>query len=456
MDLFASANQEAKQDAAPLALRMRPKTLAEFEAQHHIVGAGSLLRRAIEADRLQSIILYGPPGTGKTTLATIIANQTEAKFVSLNAVMAGVNDIKRVVEQAKNDLTYYGTKTILFIDEIHRFNKAQQDALLPFVEKGVVTLIGATTENPMFTVNKALLSRSRIFALEALPEESMERLLLRAVADGERGLGSYQAQVMPEAMQHIIQVANGDARSALNALELAVLTTAPDSDGVRRITLAVAEQAIQRRRINYTKGGDEHYDVISAFIKSIRGSDPQAAVYWLARMIYAGEDPEFIARRLMISAAEDVGLADPNAMTVAVSAAQALERLGLPEGRIPLAEATVYLALAPKSNSAYAALNQALEVVEKGLDQGVPTHLRDGSNGGNERLGLGRGYIYPHDYPGHWVAQEYLPKPLQGMRFYRPGSEGQEKEMAENWRRRSDVATEPVDESKDTKSTDPE
>lgn len=436
MDLFDSANQQVKHEAAPLALRMRPTTFAEFEAQHHIVGEGSLLRRAIEADRLQSLILYGPPGSGKTTLASIIANHTRSNFVTINAVMAGVNDIRQVVEQARNDLNYYGRRTILFIDEIHRFNKAQQDALLPFVEKGIVILIGATTENPMFTVNKALLSRSRIFALEPLPPQSVRRLLERALTDKERGLGQYRAVVDEEAMQHFIQVANGDARSALNALELAVLTTAPGEDGQRHITVQVAEQAIQRRRLNYTKGGDEHYDVISAFIKSIRGSDPQAAIYWLARMIYAGEDPEFISRRLIISAAEDIGLADPAALTVAVSAAQALERLGMPEGRIPLAEATVYLALAPKSNSAYKALDEALQAVENGQDEGVPNHLRDGSNGGYERLGLGRGYLYPHDYPRHFVKQDYLPESLKGASFYRPGSEGRERDLVQLWRGR--------------------
>ncbi|NLV91810.1 MAG: AAA family ATPase [Firmicutes bacterium] len=436
MDLFASANDKAKQDAAPLAVRMRPKDFAEFEAQHHIVGEGSLLRRAIEADRLQSMILYGPPGTGKTTLAEIVAQQTKARFVSLNAVMAGVKDIKAVVTEAENELTYYGRKTILFIDEIHRFNKAQQDALLPFVEKGVVILIGATTENPMFTVNKALLSRSRIFQLHPLPQDAMKRLLHRALTDTDKGLGQYRAQVDPQALEHIIQVAGGDARSALNALELAVLTTAPGGDGNRHITLEIAEQAIQRRRVNYTKDGDEHYDVISAFIKSIRGSDPQAAIYWLARMLYAGEDPEYIGRRLLISAAEDIGLADPAALGVAVSAVQAFERLGMPEGRIPLAQATIYLALAPKSNSAYLALDAALQAVEQGTDDGVPNHLRDGSSGGMERLGLGRGYLYPHDYPNHWVDQEYLPEGLQGQCFYHPSTQGEEKKLAQVWQER--------------------
>lgn len=436
MDLFSSAISDAKNESEPLAVRMRPRTLDEFEAQDQIVGPGSLLRRAIEADRLQSLILYGPPGSGKTTLASIIANMTKANFVTLNAVMAGVADIRQVVEQAKSDLKYYGRKTILFIDEIHRFNKAQQDALLPFVEKGVVILIGATTENPMFTVNKALLSRSRIFALQALPDESVRRLLLRALQDEERGLGKYHAEVTEEALAHLVSVANGDARSALNALEIAVLTTAPDEDNRRRITLEIAEQAIQRRRLDYTRGGDEHYDVISAFIKSIRGSDPQAAVYWLARMLYAGEDPAFIARRLMISAAEDIGLADPMALTVAVSAAQAVERLGLPEGRIPLAEAAVYLALAPKSNSAYLSIDAALREVEKGVAAPVPNHLRDGSNGGDKRLGIGVGYKYPHDYPHHWVDQAYLPDELAEAEFYRPGAEGAEKALAEQWQRR--------------------
>lgn len=436
MDLFSTANAELLRQSEPLAVRMRPRTLEEFEAQEHIVGPGSLLRRAIEADRLQSLILYGPPGSGKTTLASIIANMTEANFVTLNAVMSGVADIRQVVEKAESDLRYYQKKTILFIDEIHRFNKAQQDALLPFVEKGTIILIGATTENPMFTVNKALLSRSRIFALQPLPRESVRRLLLRALKDEERGLGRYRAEITEEALEHLVTVANGDARSALNALEIAVLTTAPDATNTRRITLEIAEQAIQQRRLDYARGGDEHYDVVSAYIKSIRGSDPQGAVYWLARMLYAGEDPAFIARRLVISAAEDVGLADPMALTVAVSAAQAVERIGMPEGRIPLAEATIYLALAPKSNSAYLAVDAALREVERGVAAPVPMHLRDGSNEGDKHLGLGVGYKYPHDYPHQWVEQAYLPEELANAEFYRPGTEGREKAMADLWLQR--------------------
>ncbi|KKM09242.1 ATPase AAA [Clostridiales bacterium PH28_bin88] len=427
MDLFEAHRQEQLARTAPLALRMRPRTLDEFVGQEEIVGHGKLLRRAIEADQLSSLILYGPPGTGKTTLARIIANTTRAHFHQLNAVTAGIADLRQVIQEARERMGMYQRRTILFIDEIHRFNKAQQDALLPAVEEGTVVLIGATTENPFFEVNTALVSRSRIFRLRSLSDGEIRLLLERALADGERGLGHFKVEVTPEAMNHWVLVAAGDGRSALNALELAVLTTAPGPDGVRRITLEVAEDSIQRRCVLYDKSGDQHYDVVSAFIKSMRGSDPDATLYWLARMVYAGEDPAFIARRIMIHAAEDVGLADPQALLVATAAAQAVERVGFPEGRIILAEAALYVALAPKSNAVVKGIDGAMHAVEKGDTGPVPVHLRDASYKGAKALGHGAGYKYPHDYPGGRVPQQYLPDPITGRKFYHPSGYGKEK-----------------------------
>lgn len=428
MNLFEQTMEKNMVQSAPLALRMRPRTLAEFEEQTSIVGAGTLLRRLIESDRLMSAIFYGPPGTGKTTLAMIIAGITKAHFQTINAVMAGVADIRRVVDGAKERRSLYNEKTILFIDEIHRFNKAQQDALLPFVENGLITLIGSTTENPMFAVNRPLLSRSQLYHFALLSRDALRHLLLRALQDADRGLGAYQAIVEPEALDHLADIANGDARSGLNALELAVLTTPPDSGGVRRINLAVAEEAIQQRVLGYNRT-DEHYDVTSAFIKSMRGSDPQATLYWLARMLYAGEDPKFICRRIMIHAAEDVGLADPQALILATSAALVVERIGMPEARIVLAEAALYIATAPKSNSVKAGIDAALSEVENNRAEPVPPHLRGTGYKGAAALGHGKGYLYPHHYPGRYVKQSYLPDNIEGKIFYEPSDNGQESEI---------------------------
>ncbi|HEY8487894.1 MAG TPA: AAA family ATPase [Thermaerobacter sp.] len=429
-DLFSRAAEERARREAPLAERMRPRSLDEFIGQQHLVGPGRLLRRAIEADRLGSIILWGPPGSGKTTLARIIAQTTRAHFEPLNAVTAGVGDLRRVVEQARERRALEGRSTVLFVDEVHRWNRAQQDALLPHLESGLVALIGATTENPYFACVPPLVSRARIFRLEPLADEDVRRLLLRALEDPERGLGMYRVEVEPAALEHLVRVAGGDARSALNALELAVLTTPPGEDGVRRITLAVAEESIQRRALAYDPTGDEHYDHMSALIKSIRGSDPDAAVYWLARMLYAGEDPRTIARRLLVHAAEDVGLADPRALQVAAAAATAAEQVGMPEARIPLAEAVLYLATAPKSNAVIKAIDAAWKAVEERAIAGVPRHLRDAHYRGARALGHGRGYRYPHDYPGHFVRQQYLPDELLGARFYEPSDQGYEGRLA--------------------------
>jgi len=435
VDLFDYARGQMLHKEAPLAARMRPRTLAEVVGQEHIIGPGRLLRRAIEADQLSSLIFYGPAGSGKTTLARVIANTTKAHFEQINAVTSGVADLRRVMDEARQRRGMHGIKTILFIDEIHRFNKAQQDALLPAVEDGTIILIGATTENPFFEVNPALVSRSRIFRLEPLSDDNVRELLARALRDEERGLGRYRVEIASEAIDHLVRVAAGDARSALNALELAVLTTPPDEDGVRRIDLAVAAESIQRRALAYDKNGDQHYDTISAFIKSMRGSDPDAALYWLARMIYAGEDPLFIARRIVICAAEDVGLADPQALVVATAAYQAVHAVGMPEGRIPLAEATVYVATAPKSNAAYLGIERALADVEERRISGVPIHLRDASYKGAERLGHGKGYRYAHDYPEHYVEQDYLPPELADARYYEPGELGHEADVAARLRR---------------------
>ncbi|PKM80922.1 MAG: AAA family ATPase [Firmicutes bacterium HGW-Firmicutes-14] len=439
MDLFEASRQEKMKKEAPLAVRMRPRTLAEFVGQEHIVGKGKLLRRAIEADQLSSVIFYGPPGTGKTTLAKVIANTTKAFFEQLNAVISGVADIKEVVKNARDRLGMYNQRTILFIDEIHRFNKSQQDALLPFVEDGTVILVGATTENPYFEVNPPLLSRSRVFGFKNLTDREIAGLIRRTINDEERGLGRYSVDLKEEALNHIVDIANGDARSALNAIELAVLTTPPNQEGVREITVEVAEESIQKRVVRYDKAGDRHYDVISAFIKSLRGSDPDAAIHWLARMIYAGEDPRFIARRMIVHAAEDVGMADPNALVVAMAAAHALEYVGMPEARLPLAEAAVYIATAPKSNAVIKAIDGALSDIEKKNPGDVPPHLRDSHYKGASKLGHGQGYKYPHHFDGSYVEQQYLPDELKGTRYYIPSDSGLEKEIKKRLEKRDNI-----------------
>jgi putative ATPase len=434
MDLFEHSRREQIKREAPLAARMRPRTLEEFVGQEPIVGEGRLLRRAIEADRLfSSIILWGPPGTGKTTLAMIIAHRTKSHFDTISAVMAGVKDIRQLVKAARDRRGMYGQRTIVLVDEIHRFNKAQQDALLPHVEDGTIILIGATTENPYFEVIGPLVSRSRIFQLKPLSEDELRWVLERALTDQERGYGKRKIRVDEEALAHLVRIAGGDARIALNALELAVESTPPDGQAIVHVDLKVAEDSIQRRALLYDKDGDAHYDTISAFIKSLRGSDPDAALYWLAKMIYAGEDPRFIVRRMIIFASEDVGLADPQALTVATSAAQALEWVGLPEAQYNLAEAAIYLATAPKSNSA-GAYFKALADVEKEGKVEVPDHLKDATRDG-QALGHGKGYKYPHNYPGHHVRQQYLPDELQGRRYYKPGELGYEQEIAKRLKR---------------------
>lgn len=432
MDIFEYMREQNMQNESPLASRLRPNTLEEVVGQQHIIGKDKLLYRAIKADKLSSIIFYGPPGTGKTTLAKVIANTTKAEFLSINATAAGKKDMEEVIEQAKNNQGMYGKKTILFIDEIHRFNKSQQDYLLPFVEDGTIILIGATTENPYFEVNGALISRSVIFELKSLEKEDIRILLRRAITDAERGMGAYQAVLESEAEEFLADISNGDARAALTAIELGVLTTERSEDGLIHISLEVAQECIQKRAVRYDKSGDQHYDTVSAFIKSIRGSDPDAAVYYLARMLYAGEDIKFIARRMMISASEDVGNADPNALTVAVSAAQAVERIGMPEARIILAQAATYLASAPKSNASYMAVDRAMNCMKETETAPVPVHLQDSHYRGSEKLGHGLGYLYAHNYPNHYVRQQYLPDALKDEVFYEPTEIGYEKKIKEH------------------------
>ena len=430
MDLFEYAKTKTLEKESPLASRLRPVTLDEVVGQQHIVGKDKLLYRAIKADKLTSVIFYGPPGTGKTTLAKVIANTTSAVFRQINATVAGKKDMEEVVHEAQETLGMYGRKTILFIDEIHRFNKGQQDYLLPFVEDGTLVLIGATTENPYFEVNGALLSRSIIFELKPLRKEEIKELICRAVTDSEKGMGSYQAVIDEEAADFLADMAGGDARAALNAVEIGVLTTPRSADGKIHLTLAVASECIQKRVIRYDKGGDNHYDIISAFIKSMRGSDPDAAVYYLAKMLAAGEDVRFIARRIMILASEDIGNADPMAICVASAAAQEVERVGMPESQIILAQAASYMACAPKSNAAVNAISAANESVKR-VKTSVPVHLQDAHYGGHEKLGHGVGYKYAHDYPNHYVKQQYLPDEIVGERFYIPGDLGYEKKIKE-------------------------
>ncbi len=435
MDLFEYMRETSQEKEAPLAARLRPRTLDEVVGQRHIIGRDRLLYRAIAADKLSSIIFYGPPGTGKTTLAKVIANTTSAEFVQLNATVAGKKDMEEVVKKAKDNQGMYGKRTILFIDEIHRFNKGQQDYLLPFVEDGTVILIGATTENPYFEVNGALLSRSVIFELKPLSGEDIRELIRRAVYDKERGMGAYDAVIDEEAAEFLSDIAGGDARHALNAVELGVMTTKRSEDGKVHITLAVAQECIQKRVVKYDKTGDNHYDTISAFIKSMRGSDPDAAVYYLARMLYAGEDIKFIARRIMICASEDVGNADPQALSVAVSASLAVERIGMPEAQIILAHAASYVACAPKSNAAVNAIGAAMRTVEETGNLAIPPHLQDAHYKGAAKLGHGLGYQYAHDYPNHYVEQQYLPYELTGKEFYRPTGNGYEQKIREHMRR---------------------
>lgn len=429
MDLFSYMDKKNKEKESPLAARMRPTSLEEVVGQQHIIGEDKLLYRAIMADKIQSVLFYGPPGTGKTTLAKVIANTTSAAFMQINATSAGKKDMEEVVAKAKENSGMYGQKTILFVDEIHRFHKGQQDYLLPYVEDGTLILIGATTENPYFEVNGALLSRSIIFELKSLSKEDIKTLIHRAVYDEIKGLGAYGGEIDKDAEEFLADTAGGDARAALNAVEIGILTTPKDEDGKIRITLDVAQECIQKRAVRYDKDGDNHYDTISAFIKSMRGSDPDAAVYYLAKMLYAGEQVTFIARRIMICAAEDVGNADPQAIQVAVAASQAVERVGMPEAQLILSQAAIYVATAPKSNASCNAIFEAMEAVKSTHIETVPNHLKDSHYKGAAKLGHGQGYQYAHDYPKHYVNQQYLPDELVGTTFYRPSPNGYEKQI---------------------------
>lgn len=428
MDIITLSWEKKIREEGPLAQRMRPENLDQFSGQEAILGEGKPLRTMITTDKMVSLIFYGPPGTGKTSLARIIASQTKAAFVQLNAVAAGVKDVRQVIDQARDNWSLHSTRTILFIDEIHRFNKAQQDVLLSAIEQGTIIFIGATTENPFFYLTGPLLSRTRLFLFQSLSSEDLVSLLQQALSDSERGLGKLKLKVDPGALEYLAEKANGDARSVLNALEMAALV-GMEEDGEIIVSLEAAAEAMQQRLLAYDRQGDNHYDMASALIKSIRGSDPDAALYWMARMIQGGEDPLFIARRLIISAAEDIGNADPQALPLAVAAAQAVQMIGLPEGRIPLAQAVTYLAAAPKSNASYLAINKALQLVEDEQNRPVPAHLKDSSYRGAKRLGHGSGYRYPHDYPGHYTQQEYLPPGLSGTSIYQPTNQGKEKEI---------------------------
>jgi len=436
MDMFEHRFQQERLKEAPLAARMRPGTLDGFVGQEHLVGKGHVIRRAIDSGQVPSVILWGPPGSGKTTLAFIIANTTNAQFSPVSAVSAGVADLRRIIEQARERRKMYEQRTILFIDEIHRFNKAQQDAVLPFVEDGTVTLIGATTENPSFEVISPLLSRCQVLHLNPLTEDEIRIIVTRALKDNLNGLGQSRVELDDNAMLHLVMMSNNDARVALNTLELAVLTTQPGRDGKRRITLSTIEDAIQQRALRYDKAGEEHYDLISALHKSMRGSDPDAALYWLARMLEAGEDPLYVARRLVRFASEDVGMADPQALVVAMAAQQAVHFIGMPEGNLALAEAAVYLATAPKSNSLYQAYNRVEQEIKESLNEPVPLHLRNPVTSLMKEMGYGKGYKYAHNYPEHFVEQQHLPESLQGKRFYTPGEQGYEKQVKNrlmNW-----------------------
>ncbi len=430
MDLFDYITEKKGNEDSPLASRMRPTKLSEIVGQHHLLEEDKLLYRAIKADKLQSLIFYGPPGTGKTTIAKVIANTTKAHFIILNATTSGKAEIIKAVEEAKLQRSMTNKKTIIFIDEIHRFNKAQQDALLPYTEDGTLVLIGATTENPYFEVNRALISRSLVFELKPLEKEDVKKIIKEAVYNKERGLGAYKADITEEALDYLAMRTAGDARNALNAIELAVMTTTRNEDGMIHITTEVLEECVQKKALHYDKKGDNHYDVISAFIKSMRGSDPQATAHYLARMIAAGEDPKFIARRIVICASEDVGNADPQALTVATQAMLAIERIGMPEGRIILSQAALYVAAAPKSNASYKAINEALSDIEHREIGTVPSHLRDSHYSGAKELNHGQGYLYAHDYPHHYVEQQYLPDSLLGTTYYQPTKEGYEKEIS--------------------------
>ncbi len=438
MDLFTLNMENQLKQNAPLADRMRPKSISEFVGQSHILGEGKFLNRAIKADRINSMIFYGPPGTGKTTLAMIIANSTNMSFEKLSAVTSGVKDIREVINKAEEGLKLYNKKTILFIDEIHRFNKSQQDALLPFVERGIIILIGATTENPYFEVNKALLSRMMVIPLKPLMEEDIHKIIMNGLANKEKGLGHYKVNISDEAMDYLITISDGDGRLALNSLEIAVLSTPKDDEGIINIDLDTIKECLLVKSAKYDKGGDEHYDTISAFIKSMRGSDPDAALYWLAKMINAGEDPKFIARRIIICASEDVGNADPEALNVAVSAFNAVNVIGMPEGRIILAQAAVYVACAPKSNASYLGINKALDDVRNKKIGKVPNHLKDASYKGANNLGYGKDYKYPHSYENSFVEQQYLPDEFKDVKYYEPTNNGYEKIIKENLSKRFD------------------